>query len=188
MCGEVNGALIGTGLRRRLAAIRILPWLNFARDVSERQPDMSLLRKARAGSTSRRKEGDDSIAASWYEPQPHCRVSASRDGCGPSVFRGRNSDGLADRRRRPSCQSETVSPHPQPIGRVERCRKPELDGEGAAVAGDLGGGMSAASRANSSITVYTRRQQTPDGAWDGWSERPDPNSGGGRLPRYTITL
>jgi small GTP-binding protein len=40
----------------------------------------------------------------------------------------------------------------------------------------------------SAIKIHTRRQQTPDGDWDGWPEWPDPKGGDGKVPYYTIKL
>jgi len=38
------------------------------------------------------------------------------------------------------------------------------------------------------IKIQTRRQQTPDGDWDGWPEWPGPKGGDGKFPYYTIKL
>jgi WD40 repeat protein len=40
----------------------------------------------------------------------------------------------------------------------------------------------------SAITVHTRRQRTPDGDWDGYSEWPNPKDRNSRVAYYTINL
>lgn len=40
----------------------------------------------------------------------------------------------------------------------------------------------------SRVRVYTRRQKTPDGAWDGYCEWPEPKGGEGRVAYYDVSL